>query len=126
MGIFTTIWGAIAGAANWFWYKATLKTKLVILATFAILCVIGYIIYLQSKVENLEHTVEQTNINAAVGNAMQKIEEANKLGVESNKFMANANEFQANANKIRNANFKNTSLSESERMRCAAYPESCR
>lgn len=115
--ILKSIGSGIAAAWNWFWFRATWKLKIVILGTIAALVVAGYILFLRSKVSNLEEEKQQIELN-------RDLENVNRIQEDANRSEANFNAATEEANRIRNANFANTSLSEAEKARCAAYPES--
>lgn len=108
--ILATIGGYLAAPFKWFWFKAEPKMKLAILVVLLILGVIGYIAYLRYQLGQAEETIIDQNLQHGLEDAGRKIEEGN--------------EAEAEANRIRNANYANTSLTDAEKARCRAYPES--
>jgi hypothetical protein len=75
----------------------------------------------QKKSDNLKG-----NISTANGQIEILTEQKNALANAVNQALVNSGAAINKAENIRNANFANTKLSEAEKARCLAYPESCK
>ena len=95
--IVITVLKAIAVPFQWFWFKASLKLKLVILGCLAGLCLLGYILWINHQRSNLEDKLQDANFNRSMVNVdILSNEIAN--AVEQGKVLS-ANTNQADANR---------------------------
>jgi len=127
--------GGIADLAHWFWFTATLKTKIVILASIACLIVAGYILYERHKVSTLENQIQNDNLNRqleGVNNDTNKIHElenqanvlqqtGNNLAINSNAAAINANAADANRNAVDERPSNSFSVANNENNFCRRY-----
>ena len=75
----------------------------------------------EKKIDRLDSNISEANFEIKVLSNQKDAQEnvVNQAAVNSGAAINKANE-------IRNANFANTKLSEAEKARCLAYPESCK
>lgn len=70
--ILITIGNYILMPFKWFWFTATLKTKLVIVALLVFLALLGYFLWQRHKIDQLQQQVEQEQLN-------RRLDEVNRI-----------------------------------------------
>lgn len=103
-------------ARNWTWILGL--TIFIVLAWFISTCRQRSF---EKKIDRLDSNISEANFEIKVLSNQKDAQEnvVNQAAVNSGAAINKANE-------IRNANFANTKLSEAEKARCLAYPESCK
>ena len=128
LSILKSIGGGIASAAHWFWFTATLRTKLIIIALAAGLCVLGYILYLQHANAELRQDVIDGNLNRQLVNVDILTNQINESKEKSNALAQNTDQADANRNAVDRRDSNSFSGGDNDAAFCRRNPDdsSCR
>ncbi len=116
------IGGKIWGIWDWFYNKATLKLKMIILAVLAGLLLLGYILYLQHKAADLGDQLEGEKLERKLDNVNALTNQITELEREGNVLKANANAADADRRAVDNRDSSTFNGANNKSRFCARNP----
>lgn len=121
-GILGSIGKGFAFAFDWFWNKATLKLKLVIVGGIAGLAILGYILYLQSKLGTAREDLRQEQFERKIDNVNALTNQIIELEREGNAIKTNANAADAERRSVDNRDSGSFNGSGAKSAFCRRFP----